>query len=70
MITQWQVAMNDDTLVFKQLEELKEMHRLLDSEIEHGMYDEMTRARKKKQKLQIRDQILALEIELFPDVPA
>ena len=70
MITQWQVAMNEDTLAFKQLDELKDLHRQIDEEIERGLYDELTRARKKKEKLKLRDQILALEIELFPDVPA
>lgn len=70
MITQWQVAMSDDTLVFKQLDELKDLHRQLDEDINSGVDDEMTKARKKKQKLQLRDQIQALEAELFPDVPA
>jgi hypothetical protein len=70
MNTQWQVAMHDDTLVFKQLDELKELHRKLDADITGAIDDEMTRARKKKLKLQLRDQILTLEMELFPDVPA
>ena len=71
MITQWQVAMNDDILVVKQLDELKEQHRLLDEEIRNlSSQDELLAARLKKRKLQLRDMIATLEFELYPDEPA
>ncbi len=74
MYSQWQVAMNDDIVVFKQLDDLKEQHRQLDDEIRAlqllGSPDEMQVARLKKRKLQLRDQIMTLEVEIYPDQPA
>ncbi len=72
--TQWHTAMNDEIVLFKQLDELKEEHRQLDHEIRvlqmATMPDEMQIARKKKRKLQLRDQIMTLEVEIYPDQPA
>ena len=74
MYTQWHVTMNDDIVLFKQLDELKEQHRQLDAEIRQmqllGAADEMQIARLKKRKLQLRDQIMTLEVEIYPDQPA
>lgn len=74
MYSQWQVAMNDDIVIFKQLDDLKEQHRQLDDEIRTlqlmGSTDEMQIARLKKRKLQLRDQIMTLEFEIYPDQPA
>ncbi len=74
MYSQWQVTMNDDIVIFKQLDELKEQHRQLDAEIRQiqllGAADEMKIARLKKRKLQLRDQIMTLEVEIYPDQPA
>ena len=71
MVTQWQVAMNDDIVIVKQLDELKEQHRQLDEEIRQlSGQDEMLMARLKKRKLQLRDQIQTLEFEIYPDEPA
>ncbi len=73
MYTQWQVTMNDDIVLFKQLDDLKEQHRQLDHEIHSLMgngLDEMQLARLKKRKLQLRDQIMTLEVEIYPDQPA
>jgi len=74
MYTQWQVTMNDDVVLFKQLDDLKEQHRQLDIEIQMlgggGSTDEMALARLKKRKLQLRDQIQTLEFEIYPDQPA
>jgi len=74
MYSQWQVAMNDDIVIFKQLDELKEQHRQLDDEIRAlqllANTDEMQVARLKKRKLQLRDQIMTLEVEIYPDQPA
>jgi hypothetical protein len=75
MYTQWQVAMNDDIVLLKQLDELKEQHRQLDEEIKQlladaGFQNEMQVARLKKRKLQLRDMIATLEVEIYPDMPA
>lgn len=73
MYSQWQVAMNDDIVLIKQLDELREQHRQLDEEIkalDGGWQGEMQLARLKKRKLQLRDMITTLETEMYPDVPA
>ncbi len=73
MYSQWQVTMNDDVVLFKQLDDLKEQHRQLDIQIQllgGSGSDEMTLARLKKRKLQLRDQIQTLEFEIYPDQPA
>lgn len=71
-VTPWQATMNDDVVLLKQLDELKEQHRQLDQEINQmmGTEDEMTLARMKKRKLQLRDMIATLEVDLYPDQPA
>jgi len=74
MFSQWHVTMNDDIVLFKQLDDLKDQHRQLDEEIRQiqllGSADEMQVARLKKRKLQLRDQIMTLEVEIYPDQPA
>ena len=74
MFSQWQSTMNDDIVIFKQLDDLKDQHRQLDEEIRQiqlaGAPDEMLVARLKKRKLQLRDQIATLEVEIYPDQPA
>ncbi len=73
MYTQWQSTMNDEIVLVKQLDELKDQHRQLDLEIQDLMAsgeDEMSIARLKKRKLQLRDQIMTLEVEIYPDMPA
>lgn len=74
MYTQWQVTMNEPIFLFKQLDDLKEQHRQLDEEIRQIQIldagDEMQIARLKKRKLQLRDQIMTLEVEIYPDQPA
>ena len=64
--------MNDDVVLFKQLDELKEQHRKLDTEISAlmGSDNEFRLAQLKKQKLRMRDMIMTLESEMFPDQPA
>jgi hypothetical protein len=73
MISQWQATMNDDVVLLKQLDNLKEQHRQLDCEIKQldgTRQDEMSLARLKKRKLQLRDMIATLEVEIYPDMPA
>lgn len=75
MYTHWQHAMNDEIVIIKQLDELKEEHRQLDARIrqmqeDSSATDELQIARMKKRKLQLRDQIMTLEVEIYPDMPA
>lgn len=75
MYTQWHHAMNDEIVIIKQLDELKEEHRQLDERIrqmqlDSAASDELQIARMKKRKLQLRDQIMTLEVEIYPDMPA
>lgn len=72
MYTQWHVAMNDDIVLIKQLDELKEEHRKLDEQLKtmSSWDDELALARMKKRKLQLRDMIATLEFEIYPDQPA
>ena len=72
MLMQWQVPMNDDVVILKQLDELREQHRKLDEEIKtlQGADNEFRVAQLKRQKLRMRDQISILEMEMFPDQPA
>ena len=74
MYVQWQGAMNDEIVIVKQLDELKDLHRELDEEIRElqmsPVPDELMLARLKKRKLQLRDQIMTLEVEIYPDQPA
>jgi hypothetical protein len=66
--------MNTEVVLLKQLEELKEQHRQLDHEIrcaeQDPLHNQLMAARLKKQKLGLRDQMAALEMALYPDVPA
>lgn len=73
MYTSWQVPMNDEITLIKQLEAFKEQHRDLDREISaigDASWDELRLARLKKEKLRLRDKIYSLESELYPDQPA
>lgn len=72
MYNQWQATMNDDVVILKQLDELKEEHRRLDEELRlhSDSLDEFSMAYKKKRKLQLRDMIATLEFEIYPDQPA
>ncbi len=74
MYSQWHATMNDEIVLFKQLDELKEEHRMLDREIRElelsPLRDDLQIARRKKRKLQLRDMIMTLEVEIYPDQPA
>ncbi|PPV05041.1 hypothetical protein XBLMG947_3125 [Xanthomonas bromi] len=59
--------------IVEQIAELRRAHRALDEEIQRmptNLEDELQMKRLKKRKLQIKDCIIRLEMELVPDEPA
>ncbi|MFA1259948.1 YdcH family protein [Xanthomonas campestris pv. olitorii] len=59
--------------IVEQIAELRRAHRALDEEIQRmpaNPEDELHMKRLKKRKLQIKDNIIRLEMELVPDEPA
>ncbi len=66
--------MSHDEVLKARLEVLKCEHRDLDHAIvaleDSGRADQLRLRRLKKQKLQIKDQIAAIEDEIFPDIIA
>ena len=66
--------MDHEDVLKARLEVLRREHRDLDHAIEaleqSRRADQLTLRRLKKQKLQLRDQIAAIEDELFPDIIA
>lgn len=67
------VAMEHQTIQ-RRIVELQVEHRDLDDVIAHltalADHDELQLRRLKKKKLQIKDQILQLQMQLVPDIPA
>ena len=62
--------MNEDLLLIKRLEALREEHRGLDEQIKNSALDEFTRKRLQKMKLFLRDEITKLEQVIYPDIIA
>lgn len=62
--------MNEDLLLIKRLEWLRAEHRELDNRLNQEAFDEFTRQRLKKEKLQLHDKIVTLESIVYPDIPA
>jgi hypothetical protein len=66
--------MNDEIILFKRLEILKEKHRQLDESIDQvanaQLTDQLQLMRLKKERLALRDQISRLEEEMYPDIIA
>ena len=63
--------MNDEIVLVKQLEELRDQHRRLDQRLEElPAYDQFSHARIKREKLMLRDEIIQIESELYPDIIA
>ncbi|MDT8757660.1 DUF465 domain-containing protein [Sphingomonas psychrotolerans] len=64
----------DESEIQRRLEALRSEHRDLDVAIEAlgatGSADQLQLARLKKRKLRLRDEIVALEDELLPDIIA
>lgn len=66
--------MNDEIVIFKKLELLKDKHRELDETIDQisggPLTDQLQLHRLKKERLAIRDQMSRLEDMLYPDIIA
>lgn len=62
--------MNEDLLLLKRLEDLREQHRELDDKIMLNGIDEFSKQRFKKMKLQLRDEIIRVEQQVYPDIIA
>lgn len=62
--------MNEDLEKIKELESLREQHRVLDTQISGGEFDEFTIRRLKQMKLALRDRISVLERIVYPDIIA
>ena len=67
-------TMTDVETIKRRIAELQLEHRGLDAMIDaigqQSRFDELQLRRLKKRKLQIKDTILLLELQLVPDVPA
>ena len=46
------------------------LNRLIDSNAPAGDFEDLALRRLKKRRLQIRDEIIALQMQLVPDIPA
>jgi len=62
--------MNEDLLLIKRLDSLRAEHRELDERIKDAALDEFTRKRLQKQKLYLRDEMMKLELLVYPDIIA
>jgi hypothetical protein len=62
--------MNEDLLLLKRLEALRLQHRDLDDKIQMNGLDEFSKQRFKKMKLQLRDEIIRIEQQVYPDIIA
>lgn len=66
--------MTDVETIKRRIAELQLEHRGLDAMIDsigqQARFDELQLRRLKKRKLQIKDAIMLLEMQLIPDVPA
>jgi hypothetical protein len=62
--------MNEDLLMMKRLEALRDQHRELDDKIKINGLDEFSKQRFKKMKLQLRDEIIKIERMVYPDIIA
>ncbi len=62
--------MNEDLMLIKRLESLRNQHRDLDDQIQSASLDEFSRQRFKKMKLQLRDEIIRIEQQVYPDIIA
>lgn len=62
--------MNEDLMLFKRLESLRLQHKELDDKIDHEVLDEFTRQRLKRERLRLHDQIMQIELVVYPDIIA
>ena len=67
------LLMNEDLKLLKRLDDMREKHRELDEKITqlgNSPLNQLRAARLKKEKLTLRDGILELERQLYPDIIA
>ena len=66
--------MDDEVLIEKELDELRDKHQQVDSKIktllDNPFQDQLRIMRLKREKLQLKDAIFQLEEELYPDIIA
>lgn len=66
--------LNDEVVMEKELQELREKHQLVDNKIqallEKPFQDQLRLMRLKREKLQLKDAIWQLEEQLYPDLIA
>ncbi len=62
--------MNEDLLLIKKLESMRALHADLDNKIDHESLDEFTKQRLKRERLQVKEQIIRLEQVVYPDIIA
>lgn len=65
--------MDEDLKLLKKLDEMRDRHRSLDEQIKElsrSSLNQLLVARLKKEKLQLREQIILLEQQIYPDIIA
>ncbi|MAR56299.1 MAG: DUF465 domain-containing protein [Rickettsiales bacterium] len=66
--------MDEDIQLEKELEELKETHRRIDTDLQDlfqsPFQDQLRIMRLKREKLRLRDEIFRIQNMLWPDMPA
>jgi hypothetical protein len=56
--------------MYRKLDALRQLHRTLEEKLSAAGRDEFSAQRVKKEKLAVRDQILTLESQLYPNIIA
>ncbi len=62
--------MDEELILAKRLDSLREKHRVLDEEAKDLTLDAFSQMRIKKEKLSLRDEIAQIERILYPDLIA
>jgi len=64
------MTMNEEIMLEKRLDYLRTKHHELDAAIREAALDEFSLMKLKKEKLAMRDQIMLIERQVYPDVIA
>ncbi len=66
--------MDEELMLEKELDELREQHRLLDEKIntlaDNAYQDQLQVMRLKREKLAVRDAMIRIEEQIYPDIIA